>query len=914
MACCAAAQNSSGVPAQVQRLEVLREGTDVRVEVTLSTPAQPSVETAVHPDRLVLILPNTSTDARQQRAEANVGGVSDVRMGLHSANPPVTHVVVDLDQVHPYELESQGTKVILKIHPATANQKARNGTPVPAAKSPLVSIFQPKRRHSQPAPADDHAELQSIPVPPPAFPPINFPANQGSSSNSGANSSTAASSVPTAAQPNRGSLQQGTVFPETGTPGTGNVPGVNTGNSGADQTATQNPAQPAAAVVANSSPTISQPQPAPTDNGPSAASNGTISSAGVSEPVASAPTSSISVAAPSTHDQQPVSPPERMAAPDAPPNAAGPVPQSRPSPLDSDSSSAGQPAATTTAEVESSIAQPVPSQPMVRAANPDLRTAFKVKYVAEGSAYLDGGRSSGLAEGMKLIVRESTTSPTSPSPGTADPGRVAELEVVSVAENSAVTDIHQPTARDVKAGDLAYLSAEDEEALVQKNALSATRKYPTVISFTEGDTLDEEVRAEIPKPPMPSVNRVRGRFGFDYMGTVMHGSPSLTTSDIGGVVRTDMTRIGGTYWNMSGYWRGRLHTSSGNQVQTLQDLINRTYHLALTYDNPQSAWVAGFGRMYLPWASSLDTIDGGYFGRRIHPGATLGVFAGSTPDPTSWDYNPDQRIGGAFINFEGGSYDNFRYSSTTGMGVSTIKWNIDRPFVFLENSIFYKRYLSIYSSLQADSPSGNQAVTAPGAGIGRSYLTVRVQPTERLELDFNHTYFRDVPTFDPTLIGTGLLDKYLFQGFSVGARVEVVKQIWVYSTIGQSNRSGDAQNSLNQAYGITFGHVPKLGLRADAHYSRFSSSFGNGSYQALSLSRTIGDSFRLELLAGQQNFSSSFTANNRSRFVTGNVEVPMGMHYFLQGGYTVSRGASMSYDQWMFTLGYRFDSRSNKRK
>jgi len=46
----------------------------------------------------------------------------------------------------------------------------------------------------------------------------------------------------------------------------------------------------------------------------------------------------------------------------------------------------------------------------------------------------------------------------------------------------------------------------------------------------------------------------------------------------------------------------------------------------MNYDNPDSHWVAGFGRMYLPWAVSLDTIDGGYVGRRLGRGATVGVF------------------------------------------------------------------------------------------------------------------------------------------------------------------------------------------------------------------------------------------------------------------------------------------------
>jgi len=568
----------------------------------------------------------------------------------------------------------------------------------------------------------------------------------------------------------------------------------------------------------------------------------------------------------------------------------------------------GKKAGTTT--IAKTFEPDAPTMLLLRAAHPDFRSAFRIKYVASGAAYLDGGRSAGLSEGMKLVVRETATNSTSSAADGNDDHIVAELEVTSVAETSAVTDVHTPK-RDIAPGDLAYLSAQDEQALVQQSTMSATRKYPTVISFTEGDTLDEEARAEIPKPPMPSVNRARGRVGIDYMGTAFHGSASSggTSMNLGLVARMDMTRIAGTYWNLSGYWRGRLNKNSYSNTQTIQDMINRTYHLSMTYDNPGSRLVAGFGRMYLPWAVSLDTIDGGYIGARMGHGSTMGVFAGSTPDPTSWSYNPDRQIGGVFVNFEGGSFDSFRYSSTSGVALSTIKWKLDRPFVFFENGIYYKRYVSIYDTLQADSPAGNQAVTAPGAGIGRNFLTVRFQPHERIELDANYNYFRDLPTFDPTLIGTTLLDKYLFQGFSAGVRLEVLKQIWVYTNLGRSNRSGDPTSSLNQLYGLTFGRLPWVRVRADAHYTKFNSSFGSGYYESLSLSRTLNDSFRLEVLAGRQNYTSALSTNSNSNFVTSNLEMNFGFHYFLQGGYTVSRGLTQNYDQWLFTLGYRFDSR-----
>lgn len=541
-------------------------------------------------------------------------------------------------------------------------------------------------------------------------------------------------------------------------------------------------------------------------------------------------------------------------------------------------------------------------------ANPDVRMAFKVKYVAEGVVYLEGGRNDGLSEGMKLVVKEidPNTKPTAAK--TEDTQPVAELDVVSAALSSTVLEIHDAT-RPIKVGDWAYLSSEDTQALIAQRSLSATRKFPVVIAFSEGDTLDEEVRVDVPRPPLPEINRARGSIGFDYSGVASHDGGGGLSSNAGLMIRTDITRINGTYWNLTGFWRGRLNNQSYAGQQTLQDLINRTYTMGLTYDNPHSNWVAGFGRLYLPWATSLDSIDGGYFGRRLSRGVTAGIFAGSSPDPTSWNYNPDLRIGGAFVNFEGGSFEDLRYTSTSGMGLSMLKWQINRPFVFFENGIFYKRYLSIYHSLQADSPSGNAAVAAPGPGISRSFFTLRVQPASRVEFDLNHTYFRDIPTYNVQLVGTGLLDKYLFQGFSGGARVQVLKDLWVYTTLGRSSRSGDAKASLNQLYGVTVGRMPWIGVRTDLHYSRFNSSFGNGSYESISFSRNFHDTLRWEVLGGRQSFVST-TTNDTSHFVTGNLEAGLGAHYFAQTGYTWNRGVGQNYDQWMFTFGYRFDSRS----
>jgi hypothetical protein len=168
IASCAAAQTRPGRAVEVRNLEVLREGNNTKVEVTLSASVNPSVEIATQPDRLVLVLPNTVSSAQQRRLGVNDNGVRRVRMGLNSASPPVTRVVVDLDEARPYALTPVGNKITLTVRPALTgtsrsdadfgsdrsvvstqlNQAIRaqqHGSPsvassVPAASSPTVAI------------------------------------------------------------------------------------------------------------------------------------------------------------------------------------------------------------------------------------------------------------------------------------------------------------------------------------------------------------------------------------------------------------------------------------------------------------------------------------------------------------------------------------------------------------------------------------------------------------------------------------------------------------------------------------------------------------------------------------------------------------------------------------------------------
>jgi hypothetical protein len=542
-----------------------------------------------------------------------------------------------------------------------------------------------------------------------------------------------------------------------------------------------------------------------------------------------------------------------------------------------------------------------------------IRTEFHVRYVNGNNVYIDAGRNAGLADGTQVVLKQS---PSGTSTGGVDialePGIVARLTVVSLASTSAVCQVEGST-RQLVVGDVLTLPEKEVERIVQKDALGNTRTYPMIVSFNEGDPLDEEVRDAIPHPPLPEINQARGRIGFDFSTIQGIGANGFKSSVFGMVVRADVTRIAGTYWSLNGYWRGRMQSTAPPAQSSIQDLINRTYQMSLNYVNPTSRWSAGIGRMYLPWASSLEVIDGGYLARSLTTKTIVGTFFGSTPDPTAWNYNPARKLSGGFMNFHGGNFEGLRYSSTEGAGVQLLNWTVNNPFIFTENDFSFKRVFSLYHSMQIDRPAANPGSPPINLGVGQSLLTLRIQAHPRIEFDLTDTYFRDVPTYDAALVGTGLLDKYLFQGLSGGSRIQLPYRITGYFSVGQSSASTDSKSSWNTMFGASMARIWKTDLTIDARYSKFDSSFASGTYRTVTVSRDLGERMRLYLQGGTQSFASSLSRDNGSYFANALMDTNLGSHFFVESSFTTQRGGMQEYNQVTATFGYRFDNRSHER-
>ena len=80
----------------MRRVQVLGSRSPVEIEIEASDRLVPSTQVLSGPDRLVVDLPNALPRAELRNQTLNRGDVKSVRVGLSTAKPPVTRVVIDL--------------------------------------------------------------------------------------------------------------------------------------------------------------------------------------------------------------------------------------------------------------------------------------------------------------------------------------------------------------------------------------------------------------------------------------------------------------------------------------------------------------------------------------------------------------------------------------------------------------------------------------------------------------------------------------------------------------------------------------------------------------------------------------------------------------------------------------------------
>jgi hypothetical protein len=99
----------------IRKVSLLSAGSNVEVEILASQTVTPLITLVTGPDRLVIDLPNSQPSAELHHLNLSRGEVRRVRVGGFASVPPVTRVVLDLDQAETYQVFPSGKTMIVKL-------------------------------------------------------------------------------------------------------------------------------------------------------------------------------------------------------------------------------------------------------------------------------------------------------------------------------------------------------------------------------------------------------------------------------------------------------------------------------------------------------------------------------------------------------------------------------------------------------------------------------------------------------------------------------------------------------------------------------------------------------------------------------------------------------------------------------
>ncbi|HUM06265.1 MAG TPA: type IV pilus secretin PilQ [Terriglobales bacterium] len=138
-------------PSQLDRVNVIRDAGNIRVEMRASGTVAPKLTTLDSPARVVVDLPETVMATGQTHIAVGSAGVKGVRIGMDGQAHPTTRVVVDLEKTLAYELTpGPAGKLVLTLHGNAVEPKTVAAEAAPAGKP--LSPFSPRvmELHSAP--------------------------------------------------------------------------------------------------------------------------------------------------------------------------------------------------------------------------------------------------------------------------------------------------------------------------------------------------------------------------------------------------------------------------------------------------------------------------------------------------------------------------------------------------------------------------------------------------------------------------------------------------------------------------------------------------------------------------------------------------------------------------------------------
>jgi len=504
----------------------------------------------------------------------------------------------------------------------------------------------------------------------------------------------------------------------------------------------------------------------------------------------------------------------------------------------------------------------------------------KVQYITPDQIYLDAGRNMGIEKGNKgKIYRNGEL--------------LADIEIIFIADKTSSCKILKKYDN-LQIGDLAVIEINEQELDTVENVTSESIAY------------EAEQPSVTFKPEKKKSKTISGRVGLQFYAqdnldeyNYDYYQPSLS-------LNLAFNDILGEYYDLRLKMRSRRNMKKIDGISE-NEWDNRIYNFALNYNNPESRFNFGLGRIISNNISGMGYIDGGVFSYKIEDRINLGFFAGTQPDLQNSRIQYDETKGGIYANYRYRDFNSSFLSATIAIAGQYVNGQIDREFIYQQINYSLSSKLYLYQSSEISVNRGwRKEAAGSDLQLSNLLLSARYNFTRNIGLSLGYDNRQNVYTYYTKTTPDTLFDDDLRQGYRAGVSFKLPMDIRLAFNGNYRTQENSDETSLYYSAGVSFNDFLQTNSFLNYRIAVYDNQYTSGMQNSIGISRYFVRRLNLGVTIGQNLYTYSlYNQDLTDNWLRFNGSYYFNRTFYASGSLEIFRGDNTNSNRIYIDFGVR---------
>jgi hypothetical protein len=347
--------------------------------------------------------------------------------------------------------------------------------------------------------------------------------------------------------------------------------------------------------------------------------------------------------------------------------------------------------------------------------------------------------------------------------------------------------------------------------------------------------------------PETHENVVSGRAVFQFDGILAEDTRlNLTQPAIS--LRLNVGNLLGTGMMLTVNARSYYDPKVGNSMYgSSGGMQNRAAEFSLEHDRLENGLGYGIGRLWSKYVGAMGSFDGAQVYYRMDH-LTAGVLGGSVSTDQSLSLDHPASKGAVFVNYRDGSDMFHEYSGTVAYGRQMADGQLDREFLYLQNSLFLGSGFSIFESSELDLASLANGTRKSALTLSNTFFNISFQPLDWISANVGYDADRTIYLLHSmNSIPDSLIDRSLQQGLRSGLTSRVTSSVTLSANASYGTRQGNFRDSHSLGGSARAMDLFGIDVNGALRYTNYVGAFVTGSDYSVEIDRGFGRSLSATL-------------------------------------------------------------------